>query len=189
MSRRLAARFAAAGTLMARSPLLIAGLAAALLLAGCVSAPPSGPSVQVLPGTDKNFDQFRADDMECRQYAYYQIGGPGSEQAAVDSAVSNAAIGTLVGAAAGALIGGNRSGAAVGAGTGLIVGSSAGYNASNSTWYEQQRRYDIAFVQCMYAKGHQVPGSYGARRQSSANTNYSAPPPPPPGTPPPPPPR
>lgn len=174
---------------MLRSPLILTALAAALLLAGCVTAPPTGPSVTVLPGTSKNFDQFRGDDGECRQYAYYQSGGTTNEDAAADSAVRSAAVGTIVGAAAGALIGGGRSGAAVGAGTGLIVGSSYGASASNATWYELQRRYDSAYVQCMYSKGHQVPGAAngGARRQSSGN--YSAPPPPPPGTPPPPPPR
>jgi hypothetical protein len=34
----------------------------------------------VLPGTSKNFDQFRGDDGECRQYAYYQSGGPANEE-------------------------------------------------------------------------------------------------------------
>jgi hypothetical protein len=189
MPGRLAARFAATPALMSRSPLILAALAGALLLAGCVTAPPTGPSVTVLPGTSKNFDQFRFDDSECRQYAYYQSGGATGEEAAVDSAVRSAAVGTIVGAAAGALIGGGRSGAAVGAGTGLIVGSSAGYSASNATWYELQRRYDSAYMQCMYSKGHQVPGvaTSSARRQNGGN--YSSPPPPPPGTPPPPPPR
>jgi hypothetical protein len=188
MPGRLAARFAATFALMSRSPLILAALAAGLLLAGCVSAPPTSPSVTVLPGTTKNFDQFRGDDSECRQYAYYQSGGATGEDAAADAAVRNAAIGTVVGAAAGALIGGGRSGAAVGAGTGLIVGSSAGYSASNATWYELQRRYDTAYVQCMYSKGHQVPGANGSARRQSSST-YSAPPPPPAGTPPPPPPR
>src|SRR6266704_3177461 len=41
-------------------------LTAALLLGACVSVP-SGPSVMVLPGTGKSFDQFRADDMNCLQ--------------------------------------------------------------------------------------------------------------------------
>ena len=36
---------------------------------------PTGPSVMALPGTGKNFDQFRADDASCRQFAYAQIGG------------------------------------------------------------------------------------------------------------------
>ena len=176
--------------LMIRASIILAGFGAVALLAGCVTTPPTSPSVTVLPGTTKNFDQFRFDDGECRQYAYYQNGGPANEDAMANSAVGSAAVGTLVGAAAGALIGGNRSGAAVGAGTGLIVGSSYGASASSGTWYELQRRYDIAYVQCMYAKGHQVPGANGsARRQTSSNGTYAAPPPPPPGNPPPPPPR
>ena len=188
MPGRLAAGIAAAVPLMAHASVVLAGLGAIALLAGCVTTPPTSPSVTVLPGTTKNFDQFRFDDGECRQYAYYQSGGPASEDAMANSAVSSAAVGTLVGAAAGALIGGNRSGAAVGAGTGLIVGSSYGANASGATWYELQRRYDIAYVQCMYAKGHQVPGANGSNRRQGSGT-YPAPPPPPPGTPPPPPPR
>jgi hypothetical protein len=43
------------------------------LLAGCATAP-TGPHVLVLPGTGKSFDQFRADEQECRQYAQAQVG-------------------------------------------------------------------------------------------------------------------
>ena len=32
---------------------------------------------------------------------------------------------------------------------------------SSGTAYDAQRRYDFAFVQCMYAKGHKVPVSGG----------------------------
>jgi hypothetical protein len=45
-----------------------------LALAGCASAPPSGPGVLVLPGSGKSFDAFRADDTECRNFASSQIG-------------------------------------------------------------------------------------------------------------------
>ena len=48
-------------------------VAAALLAAGCAATPPSGPSILVLPGSSKNFDKFRSDDMECRGYAYNQL--------------------------------------------------------------------------------------------------------------------
>ena len=168
---------------------LIAG-STALILGGCVSMP-SGPSVNVLPGTGKNFDQFRADDYDCRQYASSQTGSP--EQAQESSTVRSAAVGTAVGAVAGALIGGNRGGAAVGAGTGLLLGSTAGASAGNASGYSLQRRYDNAYIQCMYAKGNQVPVSgYAPRRAAApANSGYMAPPPPPPGAayaPPPPPP-
>ena len=50
-----------------------------LALAGCASTPPPGPSVMVLPGTGKSFDEFRHDDHDCRGYAYVQSGAEGAE--------------------------------------------------------------------------------------------------------------
>lgn len=160
-------------------------LSAVLLLGACAALPPSGPSVMVLPGSGRNFDQFRADDYDCRNFASLQIGGATAEQAQTDSAVRSAVIGTAVGAAAGAIVGGQQ-GAAVGAGTGLLFGSAAGAGAAYESAGAMQRRYDISYLQCMYAKGHQIPtsGRFDAPRRT-----YSSPPPPPPGTPPPPPPR
>ena len=156
-----------------------------VLLAGCVSAP-TGPSVMALPGTGKNFDQFRYDDAECRQYALSQSGGATANQAAVDAGVRSAAVGTVVGAVAGAAMGGHE-GAGSGAGAGLIVGSMAGTGAAQSSAYGMQRSYDNAYIQCMYAKGEQVPTSGVMSRsriqapveQAPAGTYY--PPPPPPG--------
>ena len=167
--------------------LLVPACACALLLSACATVPPSGPSVTVLPGSGKSFDQFRFDDHECRQYANSQLGGATAEEASTDSGVKSAAIGTAIGAVAGGLIGG-RHGAAVGAGTGLIVGSSAGAGAAGGSARTMQQRYDIGYQQCMYAKGHQVPVA-GRFEQPRRQPAYSTPPPPPPGTPPPPPPR
>jgi hypothetical protein len=150
-------------------------LTAALLLGACVSIP-SGPSVMVLPGTGKSFDQFRADDRDCRQFAHSQVGGTDVNQVASESVARSAALGTVVGAAAGAALGG-RSGAAAGAGGGLLLGSAAGAGAAETSAYGLQRRYDYAFVQCMYAKGHKVPVS---GRFTSAAPAYAPPPPPPP---------
>lgn len=168
--------------------LTVSAIAAALLLSACATVPPSGPSVMVLPGTGKSFDQFRADDYECRQFASSQIGGSTAEQASSDSGVKSAALGTAVGAVAGGLIGG-RQGAAVGAGTGLLVGSAAGAGTADVSARTLQQRYDVGYQQCMYAKGHRVPvaGRFDQPRHPSAA--YSTPPPPPPSTPPPPPPR
>ena len=77
-----------------------AALGAVFLLAACVSTP-EGPSVMVLPGSGKSFDQFRVDEYECRQYARAQIGGTNAQQAATESGVKSAAVGAAVGAAAG----------------------------------------------------------------------------------------
>ena len=46
----------------------IFALGALALFAGCATPPPAGPSVMVLPGSAKSFDQFRYDDNECRQF-------------------------------------------------------------------------------------------------------------------------
>ncbi len=159
----------------------------AFLLSSCAATMPSGPGVLALPGTGKSFDQFRADDQGCRGYAYAQAGGQPAEQAARDAAGRSALIGTAIGAALGGLAGGGE-GAAIGAVFGLaggaIVGSDATYAAAGSL----QRRYDHAFTQCMYEKGHKVPVPAGGRYPDAGQSPPAArtpPPPPPPGQPPP----
>ena len=151
-----------------------------LCMAGCTVVP-TGPNVAVYPGTGKSFDDFRADDQVCRQYANDQIGGANAGQAANNNAVNSGAAGTLIGAVAGAALGG-RQGAAVGAGTGLMMGSMQGAGASQYSSYGLQRRYDIGYQQCMYAKGNSVP-SVGQTRilyRQVYSPNMPPPPPPPP---------
>jgi hypothetical protein len=161
--------------------------AALLALAGCASSP-SGPSVMVLPGSGKNFDQFRFDDHECRQYAHVNSGGNTPDQAGVDAGVKSAAVGAAVGAAAGAAIGRSGHAMAAGAGLGTAGGALAGTGAAAHTGHTVQQRYDMAFQQCMYAKGHQVPmAARYDRGHSYRHRHITPPPPPPPGTPPPPP--
>lgn len=158
----------------------------ALLLLGACTTIPTGPSVMALPGTGKSFDQFRADDADCRQYALSQSGGASANETAVDSGVTSAAVGTAIGALAGAALGGQH-GAGVGAGMGLLAGSAAGAGAGQASGYGLQRRYDNAYIQCMYAKGDRVPVS-GQMMTAPAPASARTPPPPPPGNPPPPPP-
>ena len=100
------------------------------LSAGCATAP-AGPSVMVLPGTGRPFDQFQADVSVCRDWAAKQVKG-----AFMDA----------------------------------------------PSW-EVQRRYDNAYIQCMYAKGHQVPGRDLPARTPAPPVG-SPPPPPPAQTPP-----
>ncbi len=164
-------------------------LAAGMLLSACVTIP-TGPSVMVLPGDGKNFDQFQMDDGTCRQWAAQQTGTT-AQQAANESGIASAAVGTVVGAALGAAIGaaaGNPGlGAAVGAGAGLFGGTAAGASASQVSAGSVQRRYDHAYMQCMYAKGNQIPFS-GRARPSYAPPAAAPGPPPPAGVTPPPPP-
>jgi hypothetical protein len=155
----------------------IISLVALMALCGCATLP-TGPSVRVLPGPGKTFEQFRADDAVCRQWAGEQI-GISPQQTVNQNAATGAVVGTLIGAGLGAAVGaaaGNPgAGAAIGAGSGLLVGTASGANAGNVYGYEAQRRYDNTYAQCMYAKGNQVPGTmryYKPRRV--------APPPPPP---------
>jgi hypothetical protein len=129
---------------------------AVLSLLGACTSVPTGPSMLVLPGTGKTFDQFRGDDLLCRQFATEQIGGKNASSVAADSGVKSAAVGTVLGAAAGATVGGSR-GAGVGAGTGLAFGGVAGSGAANESAYGAQQRYDYGYEQCMYAKGHRIP--------------------------------
>lgn len=166
-------------------PLLFSAVGVALL-AGCVTVP-SGPSVMVLPGDGRTFDQFRYDDMDCRNFASTQVGGASADQIAADSTAKSAVLGTLIGAAAGGAIDG-RSGAAAGAGAGLLIGALSGAGAGQSSAYGLQRRYDHAFQQCMYAKGHRIPGMGRASNYPYPPPLGYAPPPASPNYPPPPPP-
>lgn len=158
-------------------------LAVSAVATACTTIP-SGPSVLVLPGSSKTFDQFRSDDLQCRHYALEQIGGLSPSQAATQSGIAGAVVGAAIGTGVGAAIGGSR-GAGVGAGTGLALGSATGLGVGEVTYYENQRRYDFAYQQCMYAAGHRIPVAGRFTVEPAAST---APPPPPAGTPPPPPP-
>jgi hypothetical protein len=127
------------------------------VLAGCASIP-NGPSVAVMPAPGKSFEQFNAEDNMCRQFAQNSIGTSAS-QAATDSEVKSIAIGTAIGAAAGALGGGGHQGAGSGAAVGMLGGAAIGSGEAQYSGREAQRRYDIAYEQCMYAKGNQLPQS------------------------------
>jgi hypothetical protein len=171
------------------------GLVAGALLLGACTVMPTGPSVLVMPGRNASLDKFRFDENECRQYAYIQVGGKTSQDAANQAAVGSAVVGTAIGAVAGAAIGGSQ-GAAVGAGVGLVGGSAVGTNSAYVSGYATQRQYDNAYIQCMYTKGHRVPVPANMAYPRVVNNPASAgipppppgePPPPPPGTPPPPP--
>lgn len=170
------------------------GVAAAVLaLAGCASVPTS-PSTMALPGSTKGFDQFRYDDGLCRQYAYDSIGGHTAGRAQEDAAARSLVAGAVIGALIGGAVNGGH-GAAVGAGVGGAAGGIAGVGAGEYSAHEAQRRYDQAYTQCMYGKGHRVAvsGHFAPRsayRPAPAPRYYGPPPPPPPGVtvPPPPPP-
>jgi hypothetical protein len=158
-------------------------LLALLGVTACATLP-TGPGVLVLPAPGKPLDQFQVEDMICRQWAGQQI-GISAQDTANQNTVTGAAVGTAIGAGAGALLGAasghGGAGAAIGAGSGLLVGTAAGAGAGESYGWEAQRRYDFAYVQCMYAKGNQIPGQvhqYRVRRISPPPPSYKSPVPP-----------
>jgi hypothetical protein len=183
--RKDATKYLAAGT-------------AILLLAGCAT-PPLGPTVQVFPAPYKPFDVFQRDQYECGQYASSQVAG-GAERVN-NNAVGATAVGAALGLALGAATGSGRA-ATVGAATGAVVGGAIGANETARGEYGLQRRYNIAYAQCMYSRGNQVPGYQANAGPPPPPGNYPPPrpgaygpppgggyPPPPPGGYPPPPPR
>ncbi|MGO9613670.1 MAG: glycine zipper family protein [Dissulfurispiraceae bacterium] len=148
---------------------------------GCATLP-TGPSVMVLPPTNKPFEEFQAEDAICRQWAEQRI-GLSPQQVANQNTAAGVIGGTLIGAGLGAAIGaatggaGAGIGAAIGAGSGLLIGTAAGANAGQFYGWQAQRRYDMAYQQCMYANGNLIPGVVSRTR----NVQSVPPPPPPPG--------
>jgi outer membrane lipoprotein SlyB len=157
-------------TEMMKAKLLPASLTVALLLGGCVQQP-AGPMVAVMPAPYKPFEVFQQDQAICMAYGQQMTNG--QAEAANQQSVGTAAVGTVLGAGLGAAIGGGT-GAAIGAASGALGGTVVATGPANSAQGNLQQRYDIAYSQCMYAKGNQVPGF-------AAPTAPPPPPPPPPG--------
>jgi hypothetical protein len=149
-----------------------------LMLSACATMP-TGPSVNVLPAPGKQFDVFAKEDGTCKQWAQSQIGNSTQEtydKSAVTGAVAGTAIGAGLGAAVGSASGHAGAGAGIGAATGLLFGSVIGSENGQVSSREVQRRYDNAYMQCMYSYGNQVPGY----RPVQPRPVVAVPPPPPP---------
>jgi hypothetical protein len=148
---------------MSRVKLCI-GMTAVLSLGACAVPPPTAPSIAAMPGNGKSFEAFQGDDNVCRLAASQQSGGPAAAQAGTNAAVGSAVLGTALGAGAGALIGSTAgavgAGAAIGAGTGLLAGSAVGASGAQYSAASLQRRYDVTYAQCMFAKGNTVQQPY-----------------------------
>jgi len=134
----------------------------ALALGGCATMGPLGPTVAVMPAPGKPLDVFQQEDVQCREYAFQAIGGQPAIDAAQQNAIATAAVSAIIGTAAGALIGTGfgdaGAGAAVGAGAGLATGGIGGATNAQMSATGLQQRYNLAYMQCMYTKGNQVPG-------------------------------
>jgi hypothetical protein len=122
-------------------------LLALALLAGCYTMP-EGPTVTALQGDARNANEFRTDNVDCRQYAAAQT----------DKAISAAGghpgwvTGVAPGAASDAAMGGRD---ATGAGrTGSVVD---GLDSAQFAGFGPQEVYNRAYIQCMYFRGNKVP--------------------------------
>lgn len=162
----------------------ITGAGALGLLAACASTP-LGPSVSVYPAPFKPFEVFEREQDECVAYAEQRVSG--QADAANRRALGATALGAVIGLGLGAATGDGNA-ATVGGVAGTAIGGSIGSDQSQRAEFSIQRRYDIAYTQCMYAKGNQVPGFRRAAAPPPPPPG-APPPPPPPGSPPPPPPR
>lgn len=106
----------------------------------------SSPTVEVLPGGGKDMVAFNADDIACRTTATSRVNersplptgmGLGDRQEVV---ASSRAQGTP------------RNNAEMS--TGSVYGGAPAADAGVPT---PQQRFDTAYVQCMFSKGHQIP--------------------------------
>lgn len=122
-------------------------------LAGCAAPRPQGPRVAVMPPAGKPLELFAAEDQACRNYAEQTLGPESSGSTVAGAAV----VGTVIGAAVGAAAGGRHDHTASGAATGLIMGTAIGANRSAVASEQAQRRYDLAYEQCMATKNNATP--------------------------------
>jgi len=131
-----------------------------LVMVGCATVQQPGPSSNsaVIP-QGRDFETFRSDDQICRQWANEKIGHPDANNGSILGSTTLAT--TLLGSASGALIGAASGsagvGLAIGTAAGLLAGPVLGSTQAGANSQEMQRRYDIAYGQCMYSKGNNVP--------------------------------
>jgi hypothetical protein len=148
----------------------MAAFSAIALLGGCATQP-MAPSIPAMPPSGKSQQAFEQDEDYCEQYAGDRASGKVKE--ANDEELKRGVVGAALGAGIGALAG-NTKGALIGGGLGAVLGSASGAGYDQ---HRVQRVYDIAYAQCMKARGNEV----GFRRRPHWRRDYYPPPPPPPG--------
>lgn len=157
---------------MNKTKILLLPMAAAALLSACAQIP-TQPTIAVMPAQGKPFEVFQNDDLVCRNFASQQVGGQTTGGTVNNNTATGAVAGAALGAAAGAIIGGGK-GAGIGAGSGLLLGAAVGNSNGYGSAYGLQHQYNIAYAQCMYSKGNQLP----VTQQPTYQPGYYPPPPP-----------
>ncbi len=133
---------------------VFAALSATLFATGCAMQP-MGPTARVMPAPGKPFEVFAQDQAMCKQFADSET--EGGAMAANVRQFGAAAVSTALGAGLGAALRGGR-GAEVGAALGGIGGAAIAGRGSARDQASLQGRYDLAYAQCMFARGNQVAG-------------------------------
>src|SRR5271169_839549 len=156
--------------------LRMAGALALMVSLGACVTPPVAPTIPVVPGPNKTFEAFSAEQSFCQQYASAQTAP--QAYAANNQAVGTALITTALGAGLGAAVGGGGwhgnagRGAGIGAASGAVVGTALGANQSGFAQMSLQQQYDVMYAECMSAHGNPVPGL----SQPPGPSPYSRPP-------------
>jgi uncharacterized protein YcfJ len=135
--------------------LAVRAAALALLFAvGACAIEPYGSSYAAMPSPYKPPEVFSSDEGACSAYARQVVAG--HADTANQQAILTTLLGAAIGAGIGEAVGGGRevtAGAVGGAITGGMIGAANSTNAS----YALQHQYDVAYQQCMYNRGNQVP--------------------------------
>ena len=132
---------------------IAAAFAVTVGLTACVQTP-LAPMIAVVPGPNKTFDAFGADQAACQQFAAAQTAP--SVAAANNQAFGAGLLTTALGAAIGGAVGGGRA-AGIGAASGAALGTVGGAATSGHAQAGVQQQYDIVYGQCMAAHGNSVP--------------------------------
>ena len=140
----------------------LAVLLGVLPLSACAVPFPTEPTVIILPPSGKTYVKFQGEDTYCRRLGYQQVRYEPEAQSASSNANTTVGVNTVGGAVIGALIGsiGGRigAGALVGAGYGLLIGSIAASHQVADSADTLQSRFNIVYVQCMFAYGNRNTG-------------------------------
>jgi hypothetical protein len=145
-------------------------LFAAILLSGCVT-PPMGPTALVMPGQGKPFEDFAGDQSTCKQFASGEVSG-GATLANLTQ-FGTVALTTAMGAGLGGAVGNTR-GMEIGGGAGAIAGIGASSRGAAAGQGSLQSRYDLAYIQCMYARGNQIATSAQAEPATPRSALHTA---------------
>lgn len=118
----------------------------AFLAVACAALPGgNSPTVEALPGGGKDMVAFNTDDIACRTTARTRS----SENTPLTSGMG-LGVGEVVASGRGKLTVRENADST----TGSVYGGAPAADAGNPT---SQQRFDTAYLQCMFSKGHKIP--------------------------------